>query len=211
MFICKYCTREFSNAGGHGAHFPYCKSNPDRIQRPKSPNAHARKGSTPWNIGLTKDNDPRIVSGKNHANFGKVICSEHTQETKNKLSAIAKKSGLGGYTKGSGRGKKGWYQGFFCDSSWELAYLIYQLDHNVKIERCKEIRYYSWGDKERKYHPDFIVDGNIIEIKGYKTKQWEAKLSANPDVIVLYEKELQPYLNYVVDRYGKDFIKLYGG
>lgn len=211
MFICQYCNREFSNAGGHGAHFPYCKSNPQRIQRSKSPNAHRRKGSIPWNKGQTKETDDRIMSGLDHPNYGKGFCSSHSQETKDKLSKIAKSSGLGGRVEGSGRGKKGWYKGFFCDSSWELAYLIYQLEHDAKIERCKEVRSYEWEGKQRKYFPDFVVEGKIVEIKGYKTKQWEAKQAANPDVICLYSNEMTPYINYVTEKYGKDYIKLYGG
>ena len=29
------------------------------------------------------------------------------------------------------------------------------------------------------------------------------------NLVILYEKEMKPYLNYVIDKYGKDFIKLY--
>jgi len=36
-----------------------------------------------------------------------------------------------------------------------------------------------------------------------------AKLAANPDVNVLYEKDLVTVLEYVKDKYGKDFISLY--
>jgi len=40
-------------------------------------------------------------------------------------------SGKGGKRIGSGRGKSGWYKGYWCDSSWELAYVIYNIDHDV--------------------------------------------------------------------------------
>jgi hypothetical protein len=59
----------------------------------------------------------------------------HTEETKQKLSKVAKERNLGGYVKGSGRGKKGWYKGIFCDSSWELAFVIFCLETNKKIKR----------------------------------------------------------------------------
>ena len=206
MFICKYCGREFSNAGGHGAHHPYCKSNPERTQRPKSPNAHAKKGCkghAPWNKGLTKENSNQIKLQAERS-VGRFISDITKQKCRN--NAISK--GLGGPTKG-GRGKKGRYKGFWCDSSWELAYLIFQLDHNTKVERCKDFRLYNWEGCQRKYYPDFIVDGTTIEIKGYKTKQWEAKRSANPDIICLYLDEMKPYIDYAVSRYGRDFIRLY--
>jgi hypothetical protein len=36
-----------------------------------------------------------------------------------------------------------------------------------------------------------------------------AKIKANPDVVVLYEKDLKPVFEYVTQVYGKDFIRLY--
>ena len=133
----------------------------------------------------------------------------HTEETKQRLSVVAKMRKLGGYVKGSGRGKKGWYRGFFCDSSWELAYVIYCLEHNMSIQRNTERRQYIWQNKIKNYIPDFIVQGAVTEIKGFKTEEWLAKLEANPDVNVLYQKELKPIFDYVVNKYGKDFIRLY--
>ena len=52
MHMCKHCNKQFVNNGGLTTHEPYCKNNPDRIQRQKSPNAHRRKGSVAWNKGL---------------------------------------------------------------------------------------------------------------------------------------------------------------
>jgi len=210
MNTCLYCQKVFSNKGGLGAHQPFCKSNPDRVQRSKSPNAHTKKGSTPWNKGLTKETDIRIKSrpdllGKRFA----ASLNGHTEETKKRLSEVAKERNLGGYVKGSGRGKKGWYKGFFCDSSWELAYVVYCLEHNIDIKRNIEKRQYVWNDKVKNYIPDFIVQGNLIEVKGFKTEQWMAKLEANPDVRVLYEKDLEPILEYVKNKYGKHFTNLY--
>lgn len=80
----------------------------------------------------------------------------------------------------------------------------------MKIERCKEVRFYDWEGLRRKYYPDFTVAGAIVEIKGYRTARWEANHLANSDVIVLYEADIQPYLAYAVNTYGKDFVKLYG-
>lgn len=209
MIICEFCNREFSNVGGKGAHVPYCKVNPNRTQRPKSPNAHAKKGKTPWNKGLTKNIDSRVSRPEQKGKkFGSSITG-HSLETKHRLSEVAKKRNLGGYIRGSGRGKKGWYKGFFCDSSWELAYIIYCLDHGIDIKRNTEKRTYEYKGKIKNYIPDFIVKGELVEIKGYKTDEWLAKLSANPDVKVLYEKDLQPILDYVIMQYSKKFIELY--
>lgn len=124
-----------------------------------------------------------------------------------KLKYLSKK--VGGYRKGSGRGKSGWYKGIHCDSSWELAFVIYHIDNNLSIARCKEHRKYVFEDKEHIYIPDFVTDEGIVEIKGYKTPQWEVKEKSNPDIKVLYKDDMKFYLNYVITKYGKDYIKLY--
>ena len=41
----------------------------------------------------------------------------------------------GGMRIGAGRAKSGWYKGIFCNSSYELAWVIYSLDNNVKFKR----------------------------------------------------------------------------
>jgi hypothetical protein len=210
MNTCLHCLKTFSNAGGLATHQPYCGSNPNKIKKINSPNAHAKKGSVSWSKGLTKETDNRIKArpdlvGKRFA----ASLNGHTEETKKRLSEIAKKRKLGGYVRGSGRGKKGWYKGFFCDSSWELAYVVYCLEHDIDIKRNTEKRQYVWKGEIKNYIPDFITESTLTEIKGFKTEQWLAKLQANPDVKVLYEIDLQPILEYVKNKYGKDFISLY--
>lgn len=211
MHICKYCDREIKNLGGLATHEPYCKSNPERVQREKSPNAHRPKGLDAWNKGLI--GDPRCKHTeetkkklKNSSGVAKTLESEI--ERRRKISEYAKLNN-GGYRQGSGRGKKGWYKGFFCDSSWELAYLIFCLDNNISIKRNTAQRQYMWQGKLRTYIPDFIVDDKVVEIKGYRTDQWLAKLEYNPDVIVLYEEQMKDVLLYVINKYGKDFVNLY--
>lgn len=191
MFECKHCGKTTEVSRSNWIHQAKCKLNPDRAEIIQW-NAGKTGVQVAWNKGLTG------IKG-----------TPHTEETKKRLSEVAKERKLGGYVQGSGRGKQGWYKGFFCDSSWELAFLIFHLDHNIPIQRCKEIRYYIWEETERRYYPDFVVDNNIYEVKGYITKQWLAKHSYNQDVICLGKLELAPYLKYVIETYGKDFIKLY--
>ena len=115
----------------------------------------------------------------------------------------------GGHREGSGYSKSGWYKGIYCSSTWELAYLIYCLDHNIPIERCKEERTYIYNGKSHKYYPDFITPAGIIEIKGYSTKQWEAKRDQNSDIIILYKQDIEKYLKYVHDNYTNNLAELY--
>lgn len=211
MCTCEYCQRKIKNKGGLAAHIPYCCENPSRIKRYKSPNAHAKKGTSSWSKGLNKHNDERIRK-RSEKQKGKKFGASlhgHTEETKQKLSLVAKQRKLGGYVKGSGRGKKGWYKGYFCDSSWELAYVIYCLDHNISIKRNLEKRQYIWKDRIKNYIPDFIVEGQLVEIKGYETEEWKEKIKNNPDIKVLNKKELIPIFEYVISKYGKNYINLY--
>jgi len=77
-------------------------------------------------------------------------------ERRKKISETSKLRGsIGGRRHGSGRGKQGWYKGYWCDSSWELAWVIYSLDHNIKFVRYNGYFEYEFNGKIHKYYPDF--------------------------------------------------------
>lgn len=137
---------------------------------------------------------------------GRKFCCKECRETWLKENIYSKS---GGYRKGSGRGEHGWYKGIHCDSSWELAFLIYHLEHGNKIDRCHDFVMYEYQGEMHKYFPDFILNGTIYEIKGYKSKQWEAKEKAIPNLIVLYKDDMKEYIDYVIKKYGTDFVRLY--
>lgn len=169
----------------------------------------AVRGKPSWNSGLTAKDDDRIAKASPKLSAAaKGHSRKMSDGAKKKISDKMKQVG-GGYRTGSGRGKKGWYQGFFCDSSWELAFVIFNIDQGVNIVRSKEVRTYTFDGKTKRYYPDFEIDGQLIEIKGFKTSQWEAKLQDNPDVKVYYLDEMQEILDYVISSYGKNFIELY--
>ena len=127
----------------------------------------------------------------------------------------------GGYRKGASRGKHGYYKGFYCDSTYELAYLIYCLDHNIKIERCKETFQYFYNNKIHTYHPDFLVDGIIVEIKNFYSELTDIKINSvkkmKRQIKVFYKEDMRTYLEYVAINYSltlnknlsNDFEKLY--
>lgn len=117
----------------------------------------------------------------------------------------------GGYRKNTGWGKQGWYKGIWCDSSWELAFVIYYMDHGLSIKRCEEKRTYEFEGKQFTYNPDFITDEGIIEIKGYSDSKWEAKIKSNPDIKVLFGKDIKYILDYVHNKYGTNIEALYDG
>lgn len=190
------------------SHEIFCEYNPQRKSR--SPQKRGvDKGYVPWNKGKCTGIKP-WNKGIKGSTSGRGSTPEKEQLRIAKIKQTAKeKHCLGGHRHGSGRGKKGWYKGIFCDSSWELAVVIYAKDQNMSIKRCNEFRTYEWEGQQHKYLPDFIMDGVITEVKGYRTPQWNAKEAANPDVKVLDAPKIKPILEYVTSKYGKDFIKLY--
>ena len=227
---CKYCNRECKNANSLRQHEIRCKSNPQRIDTSYAkgwPKGKPREvSSTLGKIHVTDGINNRLLnpddvqiflienpswrkgftSKQIKPHLG--ICLEPDKERlrREKISKTMKSNPqAGGYRKGSGRGKKGWYKDVFCDSSWELAFLVYHLEHNLYIERYNKRRSYLYKGQKHTYIPDFITDDGVIEIKGYITEQWMCKQEQNPDVKILYEKDMIPFLNYVVSKYGNKF------
>jgi hypothetical protein len=116
----------------------------------------------------------------------------------------------GGYRKGSGNGKHGWYKNYWCDSSYELAFVIYNIEHDIPFSRNKQGFEYEWNEKKLLYYPDFMICGEYIEIKGYWSEQHAAKIKAFPHkLLILFKEDMQFMLDYVILKYGKNFITLY--
>lgn len=140
---------------------------------------------------------------------------KHSKETKMNLSINRKEkiaNGLIKLSKGIGRGKSGWYRNYWCDSSYELAFVIYNIEHNIKFVRNNKRFEYEFNGEKHSYIPDFIMeDGHYVEIKGYETEQTKAKHSQFPHKlqIISGKKGIDLYLNYVIGKYGKEFINLY--
>ena len=135
--------------------------------------------------------------------------SEKEIQRRKKLSIAMKK--YGGYRRGSGRSKHGWYKGYWCDSSYELAYVIYNLDHNINFKRNTEKFPYTFKDETHNWIPDFILsDGVYVEVKGFLREKDTYKLDQfDKPLILLIDSTIQPYLDYAINKYGKNYIELY--
>lgn len=107
-----------------------------------------------------------------------------------------------------GGGKKGKYRGYHCDSSYELAFLVYHLDHDIPIKRCDEFLSYTINGVTKKYLPDFVVYGVIYEIKGFMSETAKKKLEDNPHVVLIDKNKIIPYINYVKNRYNINDVTL---
>lgn len=95
--------------------------------------------------------------------------------------------------------KKIKWDNIYFDSSWEVAYYIWCKKHDIDIERNYQMFELSNG---RKCCPDFIVNGQLVEIKGdhlkknenYKYKQ---KFYTKNNIKVLSYDDLLPIFKEV--------------
>lgn len=172
-----------------------------------------------WNKGKTKETDIRVKeqAERTQEKYKKGILKpsftgrKHTEETKQKISKNTSRFYNYNADRKSGRGKKGYYKGYWCDSTYELAYIIYCLDNNIIIKRNKEYFEYEYNGNLHRYYPDFIVNDTIIEIKGYaddklRYKEEALKISGKKYKILFYE-DLQDIFNYIKIKYDKDIDK----
>lgn len=125
------------------------------------------------------------------------------------------------------RGKKKYiYNNIMFDSSWEVAYYIYLIDHNVQFQYHPNIKFkYRYKGKIHYYMPDFLVNGHIIEIKGdqffnkdgimislYNKENdhlsyIKQQCMKRNNVWILRNKDLQHCFDYINKQYGKNYIK----
>ena len=208
MIKCQFCERELKTKAALVTHEPYCKINPNRVQRIKSPNAHAIKGCTTWNKGLTKNDSISILNGslkisnslkiKPPTGIGKT--NEIELERRRKISLKLKDHpNGGGLREGSGRGIKTWYESpiagkVYLRSTYELAYVKYLDENKINWKQNLQSFNYIYEDKKRNYYPDFyLIDEDCyIEVKGFKTKQDEAKWKYFPYKLkILFGNDIQ--------------------
>lgn len=132
-------------------------------------------------------------------------------ERHKKLSELAIANQVGGLKPETTHSyyKRGYYNNIWCDSSWELAFVIYCLDHDMTIQRNDDYFEYLYDGKIYKFYPDFIVNGKLVEIKGFYTLKNKAKKEQYPDIEFIDKDKIQPYLDYAIQKYGSNFTDLY--
>lgn len=125
-----------------------------------------------------------------------------------------KKNSHGGYRPGSGRAKTGYYKGIYCGSTYELAWVVYQLDHNIPFNRFDGCLIHPVTGQ--KYFPDFLQGKLIVEIKGYESNERVSKKNEiakmnGYDVLVKRKNDLEKEFNWLKTKYGlmKEYQRLY--
>ena len=192
--FCHYCGKQYKNTNSLKNHERLCKSNPNRQESPFVKYNKTKRDV--WNKGLTKETDERVKQ------------QGETYSSRVKSGII---TGVGGYRENAVKGcyKYGYYDGIRCDSSWELAYVVYCKEHNIPIERNTNRFGYFVNNVEYKFVPDFIVNNTtLVEIKGLQDPNWEIKHDTYPNVKFIFKQEIKPYLDYVITKYGKEFYNV---
>ena len=133
-------------------------------------------------------------------------------ECHSKHMSLACTGKCGGSREGGGYGKRGKIEGYYFQSTWEAAFIIYHLDHKIPFVRNTQGFEYSIHGEIHKFFPDFIYeDGTYVEVKGRRTKddldeKNQAKLNGfvHP-LILLQSDEMKNMLFYCRKFYGKEF------
>ena len=222
-YICKQCGKEFTEKYSKWSSGDFCcrqcantySSNIKRneINESLSKKLKGKKyiNGILFDLKIEYNKNPKICpicgniipyENHKHKTCSKKCGIKHMQMTmKNKGQYT-----IGGYVPFSCRSHHGYYKGIYCDSTYELAYLIYCLDHNIDIKRCDESFEYEYDGKKHKYHPDFVVNGEIIEIKNYYREINDIKLKAvNRPIKILYYDDLKDIFEYISLTYNKKY------
>ncbi len=164
------------------------------------------RGST-WNKGLTTSKN--YLENKICLHCKNVFNSYSKIKKYCSLECASKSPKLGGLREGSGRAKTGYCDGIYCGSTYELAWVIYNLDNDMPFTRCDKVFTYN----NKKYYPDFIQNNKIVEIKGYWTEEVELKrqavIDAGYEIEILYKEDLKHCFDWVKNEYGAPLETLF--
>lgn len=96
------------------------------------------------------------------------------------------------------RKKRVKYDNLTFDSSWEVIVYKYCKEHNMQCEYQPTIAFkYTYANKTRYYHPDFLIEGQLYEIKGdhFFKEDGTMQNPFNHKLDALYEAKHQCMIN----------------
>ena len=116
----------------------------------------------------------------------------------------------------------------YFDSAPELALFIWLSDNKKDFVYQPDVDIqYEFNGKQHRCFPDFMIDGQLYEVKGSQflkedgtwqnpfdhslDKEYEAKhqCELNNGVKFIYSDDYQIYLDYVSAKYGKSYLKFF--
>lgn len=207
MIECDKCKREIGS-NNFKRHYYVCDGNPIPKKKRKGRGRTWSKGKTYVELYGEKRANEIIEKSKINRTFR---FTKHTDEAKKNISLhmMGNKNWENSVTK-TGRGKKGHYKGQYFMSTWELAFIVYSVEHNIDFKRnWEKFEYFDLNGNKRYYVPDFIINDKFIEIKGYMTKEVELKINSfKHPLVVIGKDEIKPILEYIQNKYGENFYEI---
>lgn len=219
--ICKHCGKIYYKGWTKSGKSDFCSCKCARSfsTSKERENINKKVSKTLKGISTTKGGKVNVLENylknpKHCLICGKVLSYEQrkrktcSEKCKRELIAMTTREKgyydfMGGYREGSEKSKKGYYKGFYCASTYELAYYIFCIDNGIKIERNKKSFSYTYQGINKKYFPDFKLENELIEIKGFHSDLTDAKVaSVDEPIRVLYLEDLEDDMKYVDDTYG---------
>lgn len=203
LIECDKCRRQITK-NNFNKHYLACDGNPipkKKRKRVNGPGLNWSKGKT--FIEIYGDRAQDILKRMSDNS-----CVKHTPETKKRIAdkMLNNQNWLNSITK-SGRGKHGYYKGQYFMSTWELAFMVYHIDHKIEFTRnWEKFEYTDLSGAIRYYIPDFIVNGKYVEVKGFSTPTVKHKMESFKFPLTIIGKiEIMPILEYVKNTYGDNF------
>ena len=209
-FICPHCGKEFNKYGIKGHIW--------KAHTKEGQNHKPHEKVKPWNKGLTKETDNRVLKGsqniikafKDGANPGWYKHHRHSKETKNILSQQAKERYMNGWEVRCGRAKKYNYNSKVCgnikvDGMWELAVSYYLDSINVVWKRnTKRFPYINLKGNDSTYCPDFWIEdwNTYLEVKGYETDLDKCKWKQFTENLIIWKADKLIELN-IINKVGE--------
>lgn len=171
-----------------------------------------------WSKGLTKENDCRvnaIASKTSNTMKGRKKEAFSPIHKKNLSEARLKIIQEGRYDSSGRKGHRGHYDGEYFHSSWELAYYVWKKEvfGNIISRNTKYRIEYEHEKMKYNYIPDFIENGDLVEIKGYLWSQKDSnKYHQTKDKVkYLFKEDLIEAIQYCKSKYSNSFWEqLYG-
>jgi hypothetical protein len=214
MHICQICNKEFRSERSLSGH----KSSHNRLNesykvgRQKvflDPTAEKPKKYCPY-CKQVFDTGWQLGGHVKSCIFSPRVIELNKIKEEERLLRLEECPSLSTMKRGRGIFRSGTYKGFKCDSSWELALLLYSLDNNSIVERNRQSFQYTHEGRTRRYYPDFVIDGKYVEVKGRVRDVDFSKWDQFPhELEIIGADKIHSYIKYSQDKYGLDFIKMY--
>lgn len=203
--LCKSCLTRYLIAAGIKTGWPSYKglSMEERYGRRKAEKIREKLKQQPgyWaGRKLPKSMKNAISAARNGVSFAQLVGESKAAEWRSKISDSLSGTGNPMYgktaPKGAGRSVcSGHVRGVYFRSFSELCFLL----HNPEAKSAEHLSVsYTWNDSARTYHPDFICDSVIYEIK-------PARMIGLKINCAKFKAARKKWPNFVVQSPGVDF------